>query len=187
MSDVVFRKSGREYDQEVATARFSSDDSSSKLRENVFDLENGMAVTREEIAAHLATSEAKNEALEARVERSLSETLSEVKQTHTDLTSKFDKLTDKFENLPSRWTTWGAALSVAGVVLAALALAGDRFDGGVGLGAQIGDRAAENRLLVEGLAGDIEALSNRQEQSTSQIVEAIERLNIRIDGDAGEK
>lgn len=48
------------------------------------------------------------------------------------LETKMDALTSLIQTKPDKLTIWGSSLAVAGIVIAAIAFGGDRFDAGVG-------------------------------------------------------
>lgn len=67
----------------------------------------------------------KAEVVAAQNNARFAEVLAEIKGLRSDIATK-----------PSSWQVWGAALTGFGAILAVLAFAGDRFDGGISLADQ---------------------------------------------------
>ncbi|UQV19063.1 hypothetical protein MU852_04150 [Brevundimonas albigilva] len=93
-----------------------------------------------------AEIDARFDALDARTDVKFERLLGEIRVSNAELAGKLDVVAAK---AAGRWTVWGAALTVGGVMLATtlgvLAFGGDRFDGGLNA-ASIADQAAAKAI-----------------------------------------
>jgi len=87
-------------------------------------------------------------------------------------------------NLPTYWTFWKGVATIViaifasvGGVIAILAFAGDRFDGGLSAGSAIGDKFSQATIALE--------QNNRRDDDTRRTLDAltlqIQRLSDKID------
>lgn len=67
-----------------------------------------------------------------------------------DLRADIATLIAKMDAAPTQWTTWSAVGVTVGILLAAFAIAGDRFDGGVGLASLSVQQAEDAKRISTG-------------------------------------
>jgi hypothetical protein len=86
------------------------------------------------------------------IDQSKREHLKEYELFQSQVSGKLSKL-DRLDHYPTTWTivyvVVGAVVAIIGLMLTILAFAGDRFDGGLGAGAAIGDKFAQNTIAIE--------------------------------------
>ncbi|MDG2003881.1 MAG: hypothetical protein P8J20_11170 [Novosphingobium sp.] len=71
------------------------------------------------------------------------------------------RLSTKLDKLPTRSTVWGAVATGVGLILAALAFGGDRFDGGVGAGGLLQDQAGKQAATDEAQDAKLELMNQK--------------------------
>lgn len=91
----------------------------------------------------------------------------------THLDSQFNALSAR---ITTKWTTWGAALTVLGVILAALAFGGDRFDGGVQLATGSLEQLTTVKTIAQENAEQIRVLSTSMSETNQQIESLITKI-----------
>lgn len=117
--------------------------------------EEAMPDDREYLDAKMEAQEYRLKSDIDRVENKLSNEVSAVRSEMTNqfaaVHAELKVITNKLQDAPTRWTVWGTAGTVfattAALLFTVLALMGDRFDAGVGMGAvvqQVQENKAEN-------------------------------------------
>ena len=142
-----------------------------------------MSMTREEIDAKHRAIEARIEASEARLSSSLADIRADLRSTTSEIAASIRVLDGeiaasirvldgKIAGLPSRWTLFSTVftgvLTIVAGILAAMALAGDRFDTGLDLGGQM----FETKQTVDQLSAD----NNRRAQQIDLLAMNVQAL-----------
>jgi hypothetical protein len=81
------------------------------------------------------------------------------------------RLLAKLDALPTTSTLWATAATIVGVILAAMAFGGDRFDSGIGMADQRQEqlqRDARQDKAVSEMNGKLDVLINREQPSANR-------------------
>lgn len=79
--------------------------------------------------------------------------------------------------------TIGSMVTLFGIMVTIMSMSADRFDGGLGAGAAIGDKFAQNTIEIARNSDRDEAL--RKDVQT--LLDGMQKLIVRLDGDARTK
>jgi hypothetical protein len=116
-----------------------------------------------------------------------------IEQSEKATEAKFDSLREsidrklsRLDHMPSFWQLAGiiftSVVAGAGVIIAIVAYASDRFDGGVGLGTEIGSKFAENQIAIERNATD----DAKTRETVDRLIERMDQLIERL-GESGDE
>lgn len=96
-------------------------------------------------------------------------------RSHVD--AEFSKLRADLKSIPSKGTIWGAVATGVGLLLAVLAIAGDRFDGGFSAAGVFAEQTEQNKQALEQVRTEVS-------QTKQDIMNAIGALVINQPKDA---